>query len=172
MSLLFTEGPVPSVIPTVVAPIELNSCFEYTPQAAKSCIVGVTISSTAADSRPAQPAPTVLLLLKRVNTRNNSAVALRIRKFVDGLRATLQGLVNRLPKGVSSRLEEHQRQHRYHQEMRWHRIASFRGLSYSEYEVSTAPAHGKLGMPGVNLVSWSSVIDRPTTSVHSMDIDL
>jgi hypothetical protein len=93
-SPLITEGLVPSAVPNVAGIIGFDSLFEDTLPEVGHCVAEATTPSTAADIHPAQPAPTGPLPLKEANARNISNVTLQIRRFVDGLRAVPQGLVN------------------------------------------------------------------------------
>jgi hypothetical protein len=173
---LVTEGLVPSAVPNVVELIEFDSFFEDTLPEVNSYVAEASISSTPANIQPLQPAPTVPLQLKEVDARDNSTVALRMRKFVDGLRATPQGLVNWLL-GESKRSSVPSEEGPTSTSLPPRDALVEKSIlsetpSYSESEVSTTLVHGEAGTPRVSLVPWSSVMDQPTPSALSTDMDL
>jgi hypothetical protein len=174
-SPLVTEELVPSAVPNVVAPTEFDSFFEDNLQEVRHYVAEPTTPSTVAGIQPAQPASTVLLPLKEVEVGDNSTVPLLMWRFLDGLRAAPQGLTNWL-RGESKRTSIPSKTPASTPVPSGDMLAEENPLSetlpYSEYEVSTTLIHGGVGTPGVKLVSWSSVIDQPTTSVPSMDMDL
>ncbi|PVF96897.1 hypothetical protein CPB86DRAFT_477591 [Serendipita vermifera] len=182
-STLEARGP-PSTIQEDVSPsaskvvdlIEFESFFTNPKPELKESVEEIAHPSTDKRAHSAEKSPEMLLSSKEAVTYDNSSIALRMRKFVDGVRATQQGLVKWWlggPNQSSGSPEEISRPRSPSAGAAFADDNLFLDTpSRAGSELSTTLVHGEVGAPRVNLIAWSSVMNESPTSSASVGIHL